>query len=152
MRFLELKIPPPVLGLLIFAVMVTLWYCRVCPLSNPWNLPVAVFFGLIGLVFLLPSLGLFRKAGTTINPTHPEKATNLVVTGMYRFSRNPMYVGATLLLLAVSIFLDDGLALLSVLLFAVYLNYFQIVPEERAMEQLFGDEYRNYKKRVRRWI
>ena len=63
-----------------------------------------------------------------------------------------MYVGATLLLLAVSIFLDDGLALLSVLLFAVYLNYFQIVPEERAMEQLFGDEYRNYKKRVRRWI
>jgi protein-S-isoprenylcysteine O-methyltransferase Ste14 len=63
-----------------------------------------------------------------------------------------MYVGATLLLLAIGFFLDDGLALLPVPLFAAYLNYFQIVPEERALEQLFGDEYRDYKKHVRRWI
>ena len=63
-----------------------------------------------------------------------------------------MYLGATIVLLGVGVFLDDWLALLSVPLFAVYLNYFQIIPEERALEERFGDEYREYKKRVRRWI
>ncbi|HBT75761.1 MAG TPA: isoprenylcysteine carboxylmethyltransferase family protein [Planctomycetaceae bacterium] len=151
MRFLELKIPPPILVLLTVAIMLGLWYCRVCPLANPWAIQVAALFAVVGITFGLPSMLRFRKTGT-IKPTHPEKATRLVVSGMYRFSRNPMYLGATSILLAIGIFLDDGLALLPVPLFAAYLNSFQIIPEERALEELFGDEYRDYKKRVRRWI
>ncbi len=152
MRFLELKIPPPILALLTIALMLGLWVCRICPLTNPWSIPAAVLFAMLGIAFGFQSMVRFRMVGTTIKPTHPEKATRLVVSGMYRFSRNPMYLGATLILLAIGIFLDDGLALLPVSLFAVYLNYFQIIPEERALEELFGDEYRDYKKRVRRWI
>ncbi len=149
---MELKIPPPILALLTVAIILGLWYARLCPLTNPWAIPTAVLFIVIGVAFGFPSMVRFRKAGTTIKPTHPEKATRLVVNGMYRFSRNPMYLGATLILLGIAVFLDDGLALLPAPLFAVYLNCFQIIPEERALEELFGDEYRDYKKRVRRWI
>ncbi|HBT76553.1 MAG TPA: isoprenylcysteine carboxyl methyltransferase [Planctomycetaceae bacterium] len=152
MQFLELKIPPPILALLTIALMLGLWCCRLCPLANPWAIPMVALFAVVGIAFGFPSMVRFRKAGTTIKPTHPERATRLVVSGMYHFSRNPMYLGATLILLGIGIFLDDGLALLSVPLFAVYLNYFQIIPEERALEELFGDEYRDYKKRARRWI
>ena len=152
MQFLELKIPPPVLMPLAFAMMFGLWHGQFCPLSNPWSIPMAVLLGVIGLIFILPSLLRFRKTDTTIVPTHPERATRLVTSGMYRFSRNPMYLGATLILLAIGLYFDDGLALLPVPLFAVYLHFFQIIPEERALDRLFGEEYSDYKKRVRRWI
>ncbi len=152
MKNLELKIPPPILGLLTFAIMLGLWYCHIWPLANPYSIPTAILFAVVGVAFGFPSMVRFRKVGTTIKPTNPEKASRLVVSGMYRFSRNPMYLGATSILLGIGIFLDDGVALLPVPLFAVYLNYFQIVPEERALEKLFGDEYRDYKKRTRRWI
>ena len=152
MQFLELKIPPPVLGPLAFVMMLALWRGQCCPLSNPWSIPMAALLGVIGLAFTFPSLLRFRNASTTILPTHPERAARLVTSGMYRFSRNPMYLGATLILLAIGLYFDDGLALLPVPLFAVYLNFFQIIPEERALDRLFGEEYRDYKKRVRRWI
>jgi protein-S-isoprenylcysteine O-methyltransferase Ste14 len=152
MRVLELKIPPPILAVPTVAAMLGLWWLHACPLPNPYPFLSAVLPAIIGTAFLLPSLIHFRKAKTTILPHCPEKATHLVVTGMYRYSRNPMYVGGTLLLLALAILLDDALALLPVPFYAVWLNYFQIIPEERALEQLFGDEYREYKSRVRRWI
>jgi protein-S-isoprenylcysteine O-methyltransferase Ste14 len=152
MQFLELKVPTPFLLLLTIVAMLGLWWLHACPLSNQWGLPLAILLGVTGLTVMFASMLRFWQMGTTITPFHPEKATRLVVTGMYRYSRNPMYVGVTLVLLAFGIFLDDGLALLVVPLFPMYVNYFQIVPEERILERLFGDEYREYKKRVRRWL
>ena len=152
MRFLELKIPPPALVILTAAIMFGIWYCRFCPLSNPWYLPATIICGSTGLVFLLTGIIQFGKVSTTITPTHPEKASRLVITGIYRYSRNPMYCGVTLFLLALGIFLNDGLTLLMIPLFVVYLTYFQIIPEERILEQRFGNEYQDYKKSVRRWI
>ncbi len=151
MAWLELKIPPPVLGGLAFAVMPVAWYCRLWHL-HLWPFPLAILSGVIGCVFLLPSWLQFFRAKTTISPTRPEKASRVVTTGVYGISRNPMYLGASFLLLAVALFFTDGVAVMMALLYPVYLNFFQIIPEERALEEKFGDEYREYKQRVRRWI
>jgi len=152
MRFLELKIPPPILVISTATIMSGMWYCQFCPLSNPLHLLVTIICGTVGFVFWITGMIQFGKSGTTIATTHPEKASLLVNTGIYRYSRNPMYVGVSLFLFALGIFLDDGLALLMIPLFVVYLTYFQIIPEERALEKRFGDEYHEYKKSVRRWI
>jgi protein-S-isoprenylcysteine O-methyltransferase Ste14 len=95
----------------------------------------------------------FRRAQTTVDPTRPAKASALVVGGVYRLSRNPMYLGFLLLLLAWGVYLSHlPSLLLAPLAFVLYLNRFQITPEERALESLFGDEYRAYKREVRRWL
>jgi protein-S-isoprenylcysteine O-methyltransferase Ste14 len=93
----------------------------------------------------------FRRAKTTVNPTTPAAASALVRTGVFRFTRNPMYLGLLLCLVAWAIFLSSVLALLSAPLFVVYMNRFQIAPEERALAALFGDSFAAYKRDVRRW-
>ena len=94
----------------------------------------------------------FRLAQTTVDPVHPERASSVVTTGIYRWTRNPMYLGFWLLLLAYAVKLSQPLALLLLPVFIGYMNRFQIIPEEQALERLFGDDYRNYCQRVRRWI
>ena len=99
-------------------------------------------------------LGVFSfiKADTTVNPIEPEKADSLVDTGVYRISRNPMYLALALALIALSVYLQSLWSLPVVLLFMIYMTRFQIFPEERAMIKLFGEEYIEYMKNVRRWI
>ena len=82
----------------------------------------------------------------------PEKSSALVCTGIYKYSRNPMYLGMALLLLAWAIYLASAWALLGVLAYVLYITRFQIIPEERVMEKLFGQEYLAYKAKVRRWL
>ncbi len=95
----------------------------------------------------------FRQAKTTVNPVQPTQASTLVVSGIYRFSRNPMYLGFLFLLLSWAAFLANIPALLlGPPLFAGYMNKFQILPEEKILCSLFGDDFEIYKNRVRRWI
>ena len=106
----------------------------------------------MGIAIILAAILTFRQLQTTINPLQPNKATSLAVSGVFRFSRNPMYLAMLLILVALS--LASG-ALAAVFLlpgFVIYISIFQIVPEEQAMEKLFSDQYLKYCKKVRRWI
>jgi protein-S-isoprenylcysteine O-methyltransferase Ste14 len=150
---LELKVPPPALALLL-ALLMWLVSSLVAPVEVPFGLRVgaAVALALIGLGFSVAGVAAFKRARTTIDPTKPSTASALVSGGVYRITRNPMYLGLFLLLLAWAVFLSNPLALLLVPVFVLYINRFQINPEERALSSLFGGEYAAYKKRVRRWI
>jgi len=103
-------------------------------------------------VFGLGGVAAFRSAGTTVNPLDPGRSTRLVVSGVYRYSRNPMYVALLLLLFAWGIRLSNPYAMLTAWLFIPWMNRFQVIPEERAMLSLFGQDFVRYAQRVRRWI
>lgn len=94
----------------------------------------------------------FRSAGTTVDPRTPNESKSLVVKGVYRFTRNPMYLGFLLILVAWGLFLGSVFAALLLPLFIVYMNRFQILPEERHMRALFGEAFDRYASRVRRWL
>ncbi len=117
-----------------------------------WRAPIAILVGIVGLVCnLLPKLR-FRRIGTTVNPMHPQATRHLVTDGLHRYSRNPMYLGQLLLLIAWAIFLGNGLAMAFPALFGLYITRFQILPEERALAARFGDTYATYRREVRRWL
>lgn len=105
-----------------------------------------------GATFDFLGLIAFHKSRTTINPLHPENTSALVTGGIYRLTRNPMYVGMALLLLAWAVYLSAWLPFAGVPVFMLYITRFQIQPEERMMEKLFGTEFLNYAARVRRWL
>jgi protein-S-isoprenylcysteine O-methyltransferase Ste14 len=94
----------------------------------------------------------FRRAKTTVNPLKPETSASLVSTGVYSFTRNPMYLGMALVLLAWAAYLASPWALAGPALFALYITRFQIIPEERVLARLFGTSFAEYRKRVRRWL
>jgi protein-S-isoprenylcysteine O-methyltransferase Ste14 len=153
MSSLELKIPPPIVALC-FALFMWLASKLVPPVQSPFGLRrgVAIVLVAAGLAVSVAGVVSFRRARTTINPTRPTAASALVSTGAYRFTRNPMYVGLALCLLAWAAFLSNVVALLLVPLFVSYINRFQIIPEERALLELFGARYTAYKVMVRRWL
>lgn len=149
-----IRIPPLALTVLLAAVM---WASdRAWPQYSfewPSARPVAAAIALAGLVISLLSVASFRRAGTTVNPLRPDGTTALVAQGIYRWSRNPMYLGIVLSLVAWGLYLAHVPALAcGPLAFVVYLDRFQIGPEERALEAKFGEEYRAYKRAVRRWL
>ncbi|TNF57574.1 MAG: isoprenylcysteine carboxylmethyltransferase family protein [Burkholderiales bacterium] len=150
---LEHLVPPPLVALALAGLM---WWLATWPPSWPWSgqgrMPVVGALVVLGLVFDLSGLASFVRRRTTVNPLRPERASSLVTGGIYRITRNPMYVGLACLLLAWALFLWSPWALLGPVLFMAWITRFQIVPEERALEQLFGDAYRDYCARVRRWL
>jgi protein-S-isoprenylcysteine O-methyltransferase Ste14 len=109
---------------------------------------------LLGTGLLIDGAGVlaFIRQKTTVNPLTPERAQKLVVSGLYRFSRNPMYLGMAFLIAAWSVYLGTPAVLVILPAFVLILNEIQIKPEEAALERLFGDEYRGYKQEVRRWL
>ena len=115
------------------------------------QLLVAVVSALAVLI-ALAGVASFRQASTTVNPLNPENSSALVVSGIYRITRNPMYLGFLLLLAAWALMLANLAVLLLLPVFVWYMNRFQIVPEERALTSLFGNDYTTYCARVRRWI
>lgn len=153
MQFLELRIPPPIAAVLFGIVMWRMSLVApsldVPPLVQFWLAPS---FALVGVALAVSGAIAFRRAKTTINPTKPGAASSLVLSGVYGVTRNPMYVGLVLVLVAWAIFLSSWLTLAGPLLFAAYIQRFQIAPEERALAATFGAEYSEYKTRVRRWI
>jgi protein-S-isoprenylcysteine O-methyltransferase Ste14 len=106
------------------------------------------------LAVLLASsgIGAFRRAKTPLDPVHIDRASTLVTSGIYGFTRNPMYLGLTTLLLAWAVFLSALWSLLGPVIFVLFIDRFQIAPEERAMRAKFDAEYNAYTRRVRRWM
>ena len=153
MHALELKIPPPVIALLIAPAM---WgISLVTPLADvpaPVRLFAAMAIALTGVVTAIAGVAAFRRAKTTLNPLKPEASSSLVTSGIYRITRNPMYVGLALALIAWAVFLSSAWALLGPVVFALYMNRFQIGPEERVLLGMFGAAYSAYQAKVRRWL
>jgi len=153
MKSLELKIPPVAL-VIVFAV--AMWLASVAapifrfPLSSRRILALVLAVGGIGVI--LSGVVAFRRAKTTVNPLKPETATALVDSGVYRFTRNPMYLGFLLVLLGWAMFLSNILSALMLVGFVSYMNRFQIIPEEKALSARFGSAFTAYSKRVRRWL
>ena len=152
MSFLDLLIPPPLVALLAAAAM---WGATlVAPsASGPsFRVPLAIVLAIAGLALSTSGRLAFRNAKTTANPLKPQAATSLVVAGIYKATRNPMYVGLALVLVGWAVFLWSAWALLGPVGFVAYIARFQIGPEERALGVLFGEEYSAYKSRVRPWL
>lgn len=153
MKRLELLIPPPFVTLLIGLVMWAL--SRMVPTLNlAWvqNTRVAFVVALLGLAISLVSMAAFRRAHTTMDPKRPESAMNLISSGIYRYSRNPMYLGVLLVLVGWAIYLLNLLSMLCIPLFIAFITRFQIIPEERLLHQKFGMAFESYKNKVRRWL
>ena len=153
MHALELKIPPPAVAVLIAGAM---WgISLVTPLLEVpafIRVAAALVIALVGGGFSLAGVISFRRAETTVNPMKPETMSALVCSGIYQVTRNPMYVGLLFVLVAWAVFLSSPWALLGPLVFVLYINRFQIAPEERALSSKFGKEYAAYKQSARRWL
>ena len=153
MHTLKLKIPPPLVAVIMAALM---WLvARAVPklsFAFPARHWLAAVAALAGVSTAVAGVTAFGRAGTTLNPLRPDKASTLVVSGVYNLTRNPMYLGLLFLLVAWALLLSNLLAIVFVPAFIAYMNHFQIAPEEAALTTAFGDEFRQYKSRVRRWI
>lgn len=153
MKRLELKVPPPVVALLVAGAM---WVAgRFAPyLAMPRSIAflAAVALGLAGIGAAAAGVMAFRRARTTVNPTRPQETSALVSTGIYGLSRNPMYAGLLLILAGWAVYLSSPWPLAGPIGFVLYMNRFQIAPEERALSQKFGEVYADYKSKVRRWL
>ena len=150
---LDHKIPPPVIALTCAGLA---WaFARYTPefaFDLPGRLPIAALLVLLGFALDMSGLLAFRKAKTTVNPLSPDKSTSIVQVGPYRFTRNPMYVGMAIFLLAYCVYLANPVALVAVVAFIAYITRFQIIPEERFLLRKFGESYASYTRSVRRWL
>ena len=153
MHVLELKVPPLALGLLMAALMwLASWAMPAFGLLFSAHRFFSVTVAVVGVVLIGVGIASFRRAGTTVNPMKPDSASSLVVSGIYRLTRNPMYLGFLLVLIGWAIFLSNALAFLFLPAFILYMNRFQIEPEEKALTSLFGPQFVAYTSRVRRWL
>jgi protein-S-isoprenylcysteine O-methyltransferase Ste14 len=153
MHVLELKVPPVAVVFLIAVLMwLVSWASPKLGFVFPARNLLALSFGVAGVVTSLLGVASFSRAKTTVNPMKPDASSSLVVSGVYGLSRNPMYLGFLLVLIGWSIYLANVLAFLLLPAFILYMNRFQIEPEERALTLLFGQAFVAYKSRVGKWL
>lgn len=155
---LELKIPP----LLLVVICAGLMWLAAQPgsvfqgagVALPVALRASLFalLALVGFAFAVSGVLSFKRANTTLNPTAPHSASSLVTTGIYTYTRNPMYLGFLFFLLGWGLFLANVISLLLVAGFVAYMGRFQIEPEERALVRRFEADFLAYRAQVRRWL
>ena len=150
---LELKIPPVVVWLAL-ALLMKLAAGVVPRFALPWlRQPViAIVLVVVGLLIAVLGVVAFRRAHTTVDPRYPEKISALVTSGIYRVTRNPMYLGMLVCLAGWALWLGQLLPFLFLPLFIAILNRWQIAPEERTLDRMFGASFAAYRTNVRRWI
>ena len=148
---METKIPPPIVT---FVFGLSIYFSR--GIFQVVEIKYSFYFGILllvlGFVILISAVRSFRKDKTTVNPLSPEQATTLVTDGIFKYSRNPMYLGMALVLGSIAVFFNIIGGIILVALFCAYITKFQIFPEERAMRDLFSDDFDKYTKVTRRWI
>ena len=149
---LELRIPPPLLSLIAAIVM---WIGARDTVPNPrppWITPIALGIGISALLIIAAAILTLRRAGTTVSPTRPDTSRALVQTGVFSVTRNPIYLAATLLLLAFACHLWQPQSFVAIPVFAAWIHRFQIIPEERVLRATFGEAFEQYTASTRRWI
>jgi protein-S-isoprenylcysteine O-methyltransferase Ste14 len=152
-RGLDNRVPPPLVFLAIAAVMVVA--ANLLPstgLGGPWARALGGALLLLAGLSGPPAIWRFGRAGTTIDPIAIERASVLVTDGVYRWTRNPMYLAMAALLGAIAVFAAQPWLVIGPVAFVLFITRFQILPEERAMRARFGADYDAYRARVRRWL
>ena len=145
------KIPPPIVTLIYRLII--FFSRQLFPEYDSMIINVFSFiFLFLGLLVFFLAVASFKKYKTTVNPLQPSKASHLVISGIFRFTRNPMYLGMALILLSLSFKFNLLGGLIVTALFIMFITKFQIIPEEDAMLSLFRDEFEVYKENTRRWI
>ena len=153
MRSLELVIPPPVVLVLVgIAMWLIAPYTSRVEVADETRLWASGILAAVGIGIAGAAIVAFRIARTTINPMKPANSTTLIATGIYRLSRNPIYLGDIAVLVAWAVFLAAPWMLAGPVVFMAYTSRFQIAPEERALADRFGDTYALYVAQVRRWL
>lgn len=145
---LDTKIPPPIVTIIILSIIYLFDL-------NEYNLNtdiISILILFIGLIFILSAVIQFVNRKTTVNPTKPHKTTTLVITGTYKITRNPMYLGMLLIIISFAFYKTSIVSIILIPFFIFYINKFQIEPEELEMRKKFGKEYEDYCKKVDRWI
>ena len=148
---LTTKIPPPIITL-IFGLIIYFSKTFFNQFFSYNNNIISLFLLILGLTVFILAVKAFNRQKTTVNPLEPRKASSLVSSGIFKYSRNPMYLGMLIVLLSISFKFNLAGGIVISLFFYLFITKFQILPEEEAMNELFGDEFIEYSNRTRRWI
>ena len=148
---METRIPPPIVTL-VFGL--SIYFSREIfhSVEIKYSFYIGILLLILGLAILISAVRLFRKDKTTVNPLSPEQSTKLVTDGIFKYSRNPMYLGMVFILSSMAVFFNLIGGIILIALFCFYITKFQIIPEERAMSNLFSQDFNKYKHATRRWI
>ena len=149
-KYLNTKIPPPIVTLLCIGI-IYLFESQI-EYSEPDLKVVGIIFLILGLIIIFSAVLKFIKTKTTVDPTRPHKTSNLVINGIYKITRNPMYLGMLFLIMAYAIYNKNVIGCVIIPIFIFYINKFQIEPEEIEMRKKFGESFENYCKKVNRWL
>lgn len=151
-QWLETRIPPPLVMLVLGAVAYGIsHFAPSATFHLPFSTVAAAILVITGLALnILPKL-LFRHSNTIVNPLQPGRTTRLITSGIYHYTRNPMYLGHAAILSGWTLHLGNSISLVVVPAFVIFITRFQIVPEERALGAMFPD-YRSFRLRTRRWL
>ncbi|WP_206696930.1 methyltransferase family protein [Marinomonas algicola] len=150
---LEQKIPPLILvGIFAALMFITEQLFGSLNFSYTFNVLGFSVFILIGVGLAVSGVSSFKKHKTTVNPVNTKNVSALVDSGIFKYTRNPMYVGMLSSLIGYAVYLANPLNIILLGLFILYLNKYQITPEEEFLEKLFGRNYQMYKDSVRRWL
>ncbi|AVL71701.1 methyltransferase family protein [Oligella urethralis] len=153
MKALELLLPPPLIAFL--SALLMYFVAKPLPIIHiTWQakLIISTLLMLLALTIGLSAIIAFVRHKTTANPKRPSASTKLVMTGIYRYSRNPMYLAILCLLLAWAVYLQSLFASIGIIFYLLYITRFQIMPEERVLGSKFKAEFSAYKQQVRRWL
>ena len=148
-----MRIPPVVVALVFAALM---W--GAAKLAHPlaFNFAYAAIgsaaLALMGVTIAALGVIEFQRAKTTVNPLKLETVSAFVTSGVFRVTRNPMYLGLLVVLVAWALFLRNWVTVLGAPFFVAYMNRFQIEPEERILFTRFGEQFTAYRLKVRRWL
>ena len=145
------KIPPPIVTLA-FGLMIYFSRNIFPDINNIIFYVLSLFFIILGPFILISAVRSFKAEQTTINPININNASSLVISGVFKYSRNPMYLGMVFILLALSFRFNLVGGILFTSIFIMYITKFQIIPEEAAMKSIFGEDFNEYKNKTRRWI
>ena len=145
------KIPPPIVTLI---CGITIYFSKT--FFNQFfsynNNTISLFLMILGLTIFVSAVKSFRIQKTTVNPLDPKQASSLVTSGIFKFSRNPMYLGMLIILLSMAFKFNLIGGMITSIFFYIFITKFQIIPEEAAMDELFGNEFIDYCKKTKRWI
>ncbi len=153
MQSLELKVPPlVVVAVAAFAMVGLTWLIPSATFVLPGSRIASLALALLGIAVVLAGVFAFRASKTTVDPRTPDAASTVVVGGIYRLSRNPMYLGFLIVLTGLAVYLSNATAAMLLPAFVAYINTFQIKPEERILLSKFGLHFAEYTESVRRWV
>jgi protein-S-isoprenylcysteine O-methyltransferase Ste14 len=147
---LKTKIPPPLITLI--CILIIYFFEKEFIFFEDWNIYISGFFLLWGLIIIAFAVFKFAKTKTTVDPTKPSKTSSLVISGIYRITRNPMYLGMLFLIISFTFYKLSLVGAIVIPSFIFYINKYQIEPEEYEMRKKFGENFEDYCKKVDRWI